>query len=394
MHSKKQQNSFKKDFRVVAAQHVVALFFFLSPLIVGLTSCQPRLFNQAVSPESDDALVQNVRFERQELLGLYRFDRITPTGEKIFAAGLQWVKGQELEAQRYAKPAQCANNVSRVFEMAGLTSYSSPLLLDMVNAARRRGGLVLSLPKDTRTIARLLEENFAGSLPVGTLVSGCLNKDCSGEAGDGHISFVGHVDSSHQTHLWHNNWYRPENRPWRPHMIPLSWYQSGFLRKWMSTPWMSQSRNVSGALVDVGILLPEIDDLDPTNYYVTLTIIPEILNEMRANQSLTTDGFGAVMPFRSVSRRTDPPLPLPDPPVFSACNSLRTISPTPTNLRVEPNGRVICKFPLATMLERVSNKENWTEVKGICPDGRQMNGFVLSALVVPACEQNGSMPRP
>jgi hypothetical protein len=171
-------------------------------------------------------------------------------------------------------------------------------------------------------------------------------------------------------------------------MIPLAWYQAGFLRKWMSTPWISQTRNDQGSLVDVGIILPEIDDLDPTNYFVTLTIIPEILQEMRANDALTTDGSGAVMPFRSAGRPPVQPLPVPQPPVYSDCKNLRTISPTPTNLRAEPNGRVICKFPLGTAVERISIKDNWTEVKGTCPDGRPMNGFVLSALVVPACDGN------
>ncbi len=379
----------KKQFRsALCAAHSSAAAFAAIFLMLFALACKPRLFNADSNAESDIANVENVNFSREELLGKYRFDRITPTGEKIFAASLEWVKGQEREASRFAKPAQCANNVSRVLEMAGINSYSSPLLMDMVNAARRRNGLVIELPKEPKAIARLIEENFAGALPVGAFISGCLNRDCSGEAGDGHISIVGQVDSNDELHLWHNNWFRPENRPWRQHMIPLNWYQAGFPRKWMSTPWISRKRNDQGALVDIGVIIPEIDDLDPTNYFVTLTIIPEILSEMRAGRALTTDGMGSVMPFRArSSNQPSQPTPLPSPPPLVDCRNLKTISPTPTNLRVEPNGEIICKFAMGTPLERISNTGSWTQVKGMCPDGTLGEGFVLSALVVPACEQ-------
>lgn len=364
------------------------VFLFLIPCSLMSSSCKKRFFNSGYAEDSDFTDIKDVEFDRNQLLQRWRFDRITPTGEKIMAAALEWRRGQEFEAQRYAKPAQCANNVSRVLEMAGLTSYSSPLLMDMVNYARRRGGLVIELPKQTRTIAKLIEENFAGALPVGTLISGCLNRDCSGDAGDGHISVVGHVDSNDHLHLWHNNWYRPENRPWRTHMIPLDWYQSGYLRKWMSTPWISRVRNEIGQLANVGVVIPEIDDLDPTNYYVTLTIIPEILAEMKKGLDLRTDGEGGVMPFKeNIGSRPTQPQPLPSPPPLVDCQKLKTISPMPTNLRAEPNGKIICKLPLGTPVERVSSEAAWTKIKATCPDGFQSTGYALSALLVPVCEQ-------
>lgn len=372
------------------SEHGVAVGWVLCGLFFAsfLFSCKQRFFNLTSSSESDFADVQNVEFDRQNLLSRWRFDRITPTGEKIMAASLEWRKGQVGEAARYAKPAQCANNVSRVFEMAGISSYSSPLLMDMVNSAKRRGGLVIELPKQTTAIARLIEENFNGAIPVGALISGCLRRDCSGDAGDGHISIVGHVDGNDQLHLWHNNWFRPENRPWRSHMIPLDWYQSGYLRKWMSTPWISRKRDDRGALTNIGVILPEIDDLDPTNYFVTLTVIPEILSEMRSGQALTTDGAGGVMPFQASSTsRPSQPLPLPTTPPLVDCKKLKTISPTPTNLRLEPNGKIICKLPLGTPVDRLANEGSWTKIKAMCPDGSQNEGYALSALLVPSCEQ-------
>ncbi|MFZ9520786.1 MAG: hypothetical protein ACO3A4_09935 [Silvanigrellaceae bacterium] len=364
----------------IACKFLAAVF-----ALVLLFSCKQRTFN-ADSEDSDLLNVENVSFNRIELLRNHRFERITPTGERIFAAALEWMKKQQAEADRYAMPAQCANNVSRVFEMAGITSYSSPLLADMVNAARLRGGWVIPLPRETRAIAKVLEQYFSGAVPVGTLVSGCLRPDCSGQAGDGHISLVGDIDSNDHQLLYHNNWYRPEDRPWRPHMIPLGWYQQGYKRKWMPTPWLSRQRDNQGILADVGIVIPEIDDLDPTNYHVTLTVIPEILKEMKNAQALATDGAGAVMPFRPHVAAAGQPIPVPTQPPLAECKKLTTISPTPTNLRDVPNGKILCKIPLGTSLERLSVSGSWTQVKGPCVDGRIGLGYVLSALVVPACE--------
>jgi len=367
----------------------VGIFLWLVPALwVAATSCKPRIFNQMSDKESELLGVRSVSFEREELLGKYRFERITPTGERIMAAAMNWAKMQESEAERYAKPAQSANNLSRVLEMAGLKDYSSPLLLDVISAVRKRGGLVVELPKETRAIARFVEEHFDGVLPAGAIVSGCLKRDCSGEPGDGNIGIVGEVDEKDRLHLWHNNWFRPENRPWREHMIPLSWYQSGFPRKWMSTPWLTRVRNPLGALSDITVVIPELDEIDPADYFMTLTLLPEIMAELKQGKSVMSDGLGSVMPFRSraVTRPINP-LPLPPPPPLAECRRLRTASQVPTNLRAEPNGKIICKFPLGTLLERVTNQGTWIEVKGVCPNGFQASGVLLAAFVAPACEQ-------
>jgi hypothetical protein len=374
-------------FRLLLNKNSNWVAFFAAVLLLG-TGCKPRLFNQMSEKESEILDVRAVSFDREELLAKYRFERITPTGERIMASSLEWAKAQETEAERYAKPAQSANNVSRVLEMAGFREYSSPLMMDMIAAVRRRGGLVVELPKESRAVARFVEEHFEGSLPAGAIISSCLKRDCSGESGDGNISIVGNVDDQDQLHLWHNNWFRPENRPWREHMIPLSWYQSGFPRKWMSTPWLTRKRNLVGALADVAVVIPELEQLDPTDHFVTITILPEIMNELGQGRSVMSDGSGSIMPFRpyAVTRPANP-LPLPPPPPLVDCRKLRTASSLPTNLRNEPNGKIICKFPLGTMLERVMTQGSWIQVKGLCPNGLQASGVLLTALVAPACEQ-------
>lgn len=244
-----------------------------------------------------DARIQAVPYNRSDLLANNKIGLITPTGERILASAKHWMKAQEKEASRFAQPAQCAVNVSRVLEDADLTRYSSPLVPEMVERVRSAGGLVVKLPKGKRAIAAVIEKTFHGRIPVGTFVSGCLNEDCSGEAGDGHISLVGDSDSSGQVQLYHNNWYRPDNEGgiWKPHMIPLAWYQKGFLRKWMPTPWLYLHRTPeSGRVENISVILPAIDDLDPTNYFVTLSVPREVLRELKKGQGVQTDGLGKV----------------------------------------------------------------------------------------------------
>lgn len=377
-------NGMRRSFlnRSSALRRIILPAAIVAVLTQGV-SCKQRFFN--AQEDSDLQTTPRVRFDREQLLKTNRFDQITPTGERIFAASVQWMRDQENEADIFARPAQCANNVSRVLEMAGITAYSSPLLTDVVASAQRRGGLVITLPKETRSIAQVLESKFAGSLPVGTLVSGCLRADCRGDAGDGHISIVGDLDANGHIQLYHNNWYRPENRPWRPYMIPLWWYQLGYTRKWMPTPWLGRQRDSRGGLTDVGVVLPEIDDLDPTNYFLTLTIIPEILAEMRAGQQLVTDGAGSIMPL---PRRDTEQLSESMVAQFSPvnCKNLKTVSAFPTSLRDRPSGKLFCRLSPGSPLERMAVEGNWTQAKGVCSDGRIGVGYVSSALVVPACE--------
>lgn len=174
---------------------------YFAPIII-LASC-----GSAFEGTKTESKILDVPYNRTEMLTRNRYHLITPTGEKVMAAALQWQKGQEKEARFYAQPAQCANNLSRVYENAGIFGYSSPLLTDMVDEVKRRGGIVLNLPKSKSGIAKSLATIFGGKIPVGSFVSGCLNADCSGEAGDGHIAMVGDIDSAGQIKIYHNNWY-------------------------------------------------------------------------------------------------------------------------------------------------------------------------------------------
>ena len=244
--------------------------------------------------------VLSVSYNRDTLLKSNRFHLITPTGEKIMASSFAWLKAQEREAGSYAQPAQCANNVSRVYENADIYRYSSPLVDNVVDAVAARGGMVVSLPKDPAGIARKLKGLWGGRIPAGSFISGCLNEDCSGNAGDGHISIVGNIDTSGRVQIYHNNWYRPDNEggQWKEHMIPLSWYNSGFLRKWMPTPWIYIQRYAtSGTPTTIQSSLPAIDDLDPANYYVKISIPVEILNEIKSGKAVMTDGKGAIKAY-------------------------------------------------------------------------------------------------
>ena len=220
-----------------------------------------------------------------ENLRNYAFDFITPTGQRIFSSALNWMTNQAYETDVYAQPGKCATNVSRVFEDAGIYHYSATGLIYMVEKARARGARVVRIPRDKAGMIAAFNSINGGKLPVGTLISGCKNFDCSGNTGDGHVSFVGDIDANGNTRLYHNNWFRPDSLgpdgDWQPNMVSRHFYYDlGLLRQWMPTPWMKFYRNASGQIVDVKSLMPEIDDLDPFNYHITATVVSEILREL------------------------------------------------------------------------------------------------------------------
>lgn len=320
-------------------------------------------------------------FTDKQTLASNRFHLITPTGAKIFAAGKRWEKEQESQANYFAKPAMCATNASKVLEMAGVYGYSSPLLMNMVNSARRRGAWVINLPKNRLEIAAKLKSIFNGKIPVGSFVSGCLRPDCSGQAGDGHIALVGDVDSSGYIKIYHNNWYRPDNhadRIWRPHMIPMDWYNKGFRRKWMATPWIYIHRDGNNAPKDISVPLPEIDDLDPTNYYLTLTIPNEILTELRAGKGVITDGKGGV------SDQAGRPLTSSNPRSCSQLTILDENDPNGVNLRSSPSGTILCQISNGTEARLLEKGQLWSRVAVSC-DGIEQEGFVYNALTKSSC---------
>ncbi|MEI8025510.1 MAG: hypothetical protein WCI18_04095 [Pseudomonadota bacterium] len=254
----------------------------------------------APSPE-EEALA-----EKKNNRGLFedrKYELITPTGEILMAAALKWQIEQEkpANAKIFAQPAQCAQNISKVMILAGFPNYTSPLVPGLVAAIKSKGGLIVPLPKDKNAIAEVIAKTFDNKIPTGTLVGGCLYKNCSGEAGDGHIALVGDLDSNGAVKLYHNNWYRPENENgvWKPQMIPLGWYNKGFKRKFMSTSWMNIFRDPPrvGTAYDVSIEVPAIDDLDPTNYYLTLAVPVEVWKEYKNKQGKVLDSDGNQVPI-------------------------------------------------------------------------------------------------
>jgi hypothetical protein len=369
---------FKKFMKQNSLHALTALF-----AIVILNTCKSRTFNAV--QESDLLQVEQVEFERGKILETYRFELITPTGERLFAAAKEWMRAQEAGAAQFAGPSSCANNISRVFEMAGINSYSSPVPADIVNAIRSRGGLSVTLSRNRKIAAEEIQKYFGGALPAGTLVSSCRSENCSGHSIDNTLGIVGEVDSSELIQVYHNNSYRPENRPWQPHMIPLTWYRQGYQRKWMPTPWISLSRDAQSVPVEIKTVLPEIEQLDPENFRVSLTLIPEILTELKNGQAVVSDGAGAVMPY---SRRLQnvQTVSQPQQALLADCKKLKTNTETVAYLREQPKGQGICRFTHATPLEKIAQSGRWTKVKGVCPDGRLSTGYVLSAYLVPACE--------
>ncbi len=362
-------------------QLTISLFFAAA---LTLSSCKQRTFNtDDLSPS--ESPIQSLQSQPNDFYPSTRFHLITPTGSKIFAAMKAWETGQMAKPQYYAQPAMCAVNASRVLEMAGITGYSSPLLIDMVNAVKKRGGIVIQLPKNPTAMAQKLKTVFGGRIPVGSFVSGCLRPDCSGQAGDGHIALVGDIDSAGFIKLYHNNWYRPDNDPekkWREHMIPLDWYKN-YKRKWMPTPWIYINRDSAGMPENIKVRLPAIDDLDPTNYYVTLSIPAELVKEVVSNKGVITDGKGDVKPFLNTT-----PAVASESPSLANCGKINVFDKDDSkgvNLRNAPSGKVLCLLPNGTEAERLSNEGQWMRVKTNCA-GKPTEGYVFSFLTVSACQ--------
>jgi len=352
---------------------------------LAISSCKSRTFNLENEVDADFLKARTVSVDREVVLKKHRFDVMTPTGERIFAASRAWMQAQEIEAGLYSQPFQSANNISRILELAGLSVYSSPIIADVMNAVRNRGGWLISLPQNADLRIETLERYFGGNLPAGTLISGCSSKDCSGTFAQSELGIVGEIDANDHQQIYHNNGFRPENRPWRPHMIPLSWFRQGYQYKWMPTPWISRQRDSRGVLVEARVVLPEIEAFDPSKSFVTLAVIPEILTEIKKGQAVVSDGVGEIMPIGSRLQNLQTSEPPVHPPM-AECKKIKTNTPVAVHLRSEPEGKSICRFTLGTPLEKVSLASGWMQVKGICPDGRMTTGYVRSALVVPVCE--------
>ncbi len=250
------------------------------------------------------------RIEDVDVQATYRFDALTPTGEAVFREALAWMDEQD-EHPSYPKPRMCARNASRVLDAAGLGDYAAEAVVNLAGNVAESGIEVL-LPRDEAGMLRELNGLWGGRIPAGAIIAGCKRQSCWQAPGDAHAAIVGDVDDDGNILVYHNNWYRPENNGgrWADHMISREYYYDhGWRRQWMPTPWLRLVRDESGAIVDVVSVLPAIDDLDPRQYHLRIEVPREIALEI--GEALETDGEGAVTPLEL---EPDPRLPeLPEP---------------------------------------------------------------------------------
>jgi hypothetical protein len=165
----------------------------------------------------------------------------------------------------------------------------------------------------------------------------------------------------------------------------MEWYNLGFRRKWMPTPWIYLHRDGAGLPTDVSVRIPEIDDLDPTNYYVTLTIPSEIMNEVKNNQGVSTDGRGTVTPYVFSANGSS----AGGTPSKGKCSFVRVLDsndPSGVNLRSSPSGNVLCKLPNGQSATLLSSEGLWSKVKTTC-NGASAEGYVFSVLTVNSCSE-------
>lgn len=274
--------------RAVGSLALTALF---SSLVACVIACSNEGFDEGSEAELFKRDGAPGELGAGAASGAEGFSFFTPLGERIIEQSRAWEREQVLQKSEFAQPRMCAHNVSEVLERSGLTAYSDYLVPNMISAVKARGGLVFEIDtRDKQGVIASLNARFGGRLPAGALVNGCLNRDCSGDGGDGHIAILGHTDAEGVVWLYHNNWYRPDNAggEWREHMVSREYYYDlGLRRQWMATPWIKVERDAqTGELVDVVGLMPEIDDLDLfTGYFVTVSIMPELLAEVEGPAS-------------------------------------------------------------------------------------------------------------
>ncbi len=253
-------------------------------LLVSAVACK-RTFN-------DEAGVKHAGELKFNTTGPWKIEYSTPLGMKLFKEAIGWIDDQP---NSRAQPANCAYNVSDVYENAGFDgqvyrTVSSPLVLGMMEKAEAKGGKVLRFrTKSKADFIRVVNQELGGKIPVGAMIAGCENTTCDGTAGAGHIAMLGDVDANGYVQVYHNNWYRPDNEGgrWKPHMISKAHYNHGDKRQWMPTPWLKLIRNNPSnpdLITDVVSAFPSqhgIDDLDPFTYYGFIGIAGEMWNEIQ-----------------------------------------------------------------------------------------------------------------
>jgi hypothetical protein len=233
----------------------------------------------------------------QNLGEKFRFDLMTPSGERIFRSSVLW-ESLQIDNPTYPKPAKCASNVTKVMDLSDLNQYRGESVGRLLKSVVDQGGSFIKWPKDKKGIIKKLNETYHGQLPVGTVVGGCLYSDCmAGKKGQRHAALVSNIGPDGVIYLYHNNWYRPENEGGarKPYMVSAQFLKLGNPRQWMQTPWIKIVRSSDGKIKDIIPQLPAIDDLDPTQYYISLVIPIEIEAEIANGTVQTTNPFSGSM---------------------------------------------------------------------------------------------------
>jgi hypothetical protein len=135
----------------------------------------------------------------------------------------------------------------------------------------------------------------------------------------------------------------------------------------MTTPWLKLSRSQDGNIESFSVILPEIDDLDPTNYFVTISIPVEIISE--SAEAVSIDSNGEVISL--------PPLDFDQ-----LCRNRRILAINGAYLRTEPAGNVVSVVPFHSIVESLGAEEN--EYAPVSSNGSF--GWVHTSLLEPVCE--------
>jgi hypothetical protein len=158
----------------------------------------------------------------------------------------------------------------------------------------------------TQLIAKL--SGWSGLIPTGTVIRGCKTETCMLGGGDEHVGMVGHMTNvvsrgpddyiSATYWIWHNNWLRNADRSIDigngfgkigQYMIDKRMFDSKMIeRRWMATPWITVTKNQSGAITDVKSLLPQLDDMDPLGeFWVSLYLPEEIRSQLGSAKKIS-----------------------------------------------------------------------------------------------------------
>ncbi|KAJ3104359.1 hypothetical protein HDU97_009332 [Phlyctochytrium planicorne] len=256
-------------------------------------------------PGRDD----NVCCVTKPKMSSFNFVNPTPAGLKVFENSLTW-RSLQLEPSamgRFPQPHECADNISHVFcTMSNLAFTPSLAVGDLKYnirspmTASEKAKWTVNISGSKSNFISQLSQFYNGHIPLGTIVAGCLNPNCDGEAGDAHVGFVGNMinvvtSPTDKTKLqsavymiWHNNWLRKEDRNavlleglglQGQYMIDKELFEAGKIqRQWMATPWMKVVWDDKGNIVDAISVLRSLDDMDPYNaeYHVALVCPKDI----------------------------------------------------------------------------------------------------------------------